>query len=433
MRTSMNFTAAGDAIIQRRIPNDFEGYSELAPFIEQGDARFFNLETTLCREGECFASQFSGGTYLRTVPEVLDDLKRFGFNMTTFNNNHAMDFSYDGLYKTLDALEQSGLIHAGVGKNLDLASCPRYFDTKNGRVALISVSTSFEPSMMAGNATARYPGRPGVNGIRLQERLFVLREEFEYIKKLAMKMKINSENEISRHEGYLPKLPHDVAEFGEIRFEIGDECKRMLELNEPDLKRIEKSLYEASFAADYTVLSIHSHELDGDSKEEVPAFLAELAHKCIDMGADAIIGHGPHLLRPIEIYCDKPIFYSLGDFILELYSVESAPADFFMQQELSPNQTVCELLKTRSKNFTVGLMEDRKMNQSVIPFWETYDRKMTALKLMPIELIMKGKKSDIGLPRKATSFEAIERLAEMSNKYGIVMQVGKDGIVDCKW
>ena len=89
----MKFTAAGDAIIQRRIQDDFVGYEELASFIIQGDARFFNLETTLNHEGECCSSQLSGGTYIRTNPEVLDDIKKFGFNMTSFNNNHAMDFS----------------------------------------------------------------------------------------------------------------------------------------------------------------------------------------------------------------------------------------------------------------------------------------------------------------------------------------------------
>ena len=107
----MKFTAAGDAIIQRRIPRDFPGYSELTPFISQGDARFFNLETTLNREGECFASQFSGGTWIRTNPEVLEDLKGFGFNMTSFNNNHALDFSYDGFLKTLEHVEASGLVN----------------------------------------------------------------------------------------------------------------------------------------------------------------------------------------------------------------------------------------------------------------------------------------------------------------------------------
>ena len=131
----MKFTAAGDAIIQRRIQNDFEGYEELRPFIMQGDARFFNLETTLNYEGECPASQFSGGTYIRTVPEVLDDLKLFGFNMATANNNHALDFSYEGLERTRTSLDESGLVHAGIGRNLAEASAPRYLDTKNGRVA----------------------------------------------------------------------------------------------------------------------------------------------------------------------------------------------------------------------------------------------------------------------------------------------------------
>ena len=66
----MKFTAVGDVIIARRIHKDFEGFSELCPIIEKGDARFFNLETTIHREGECYASETSGGTYLRTDPEV---------------------------------------------------------------------------------------------------------------------------------------------------------------------------------------------------------------------------------------------------------------------------------------------------------------------------------------------------------------------------
>lgn len=73
----MKFTAVGDVIIQRRIAENFKGYAQLRPFIERGDARFFNLETTLNEEGECFASQFSGGTYIRTTPKVLDDIKKW--------------------------------------------------------------------------------------------------------------------------------------------------------------------------------------------------------------------------------------------------------------------------------------------------------------------------------------------------------------------
>ena len=72
----MKFTAAGDAIIQKRIPVDYKGFKEISEFVNQGDAKFFNLETTLNKEGECFGNQFSGGTYIRANPEVLIELEK---------------------------------------------------------------------------------------------------------------------------------------------------------------------------------------------------------------------------------------------------------------------------------------------------------------------------------------------------------------------
>jgi poly-gamma-glutamate capsule biosynthesis protein CapA/YwtB (metallophosphatase superfamily) len=40
----------------------------------------------------------------------------------------------------------------------------------------------------------------------------------------------------------------------------------------------------------------------------------EFAHRLIDAGADIIFGHGPHVTRAIEIYKDRFIAYSLGNF-----------------------------------------------------------------------------------------------------------------------
>ena len=39
------------------------------------------------------------------------------------------------------------------------------------------------------------------------------------------------------------------------------------------------------------------------------------ARAVLDAGADAVVGHGPHVLRGIEFYLGKPIFYSLGNFL----------------------------------------------------------------------------------------------------------------------
>jgi hypothetical protein len=35
----------------------------------------------------------------------------------------------------------------------------------------------------------------------------------------------------------------------------------------------------------------------------------------IDAGADAVVGHGPHVLRGVEFHAGRPIFYSLGNFV----------------------------------------------------------------------------------------------------------------------
>ncbi len=429
----MKFTAVGDAIIGRRIQEDFEGYAELAPFIRQGDARFFNLETTLNEEGECFASALSGGTYLRTAPAVLEDLRKFGFNMTSFNNNHAMDYSYDGLLRTFEAVKDSGLVQAGVGYNLAQASAPQYLDTPNGRVALIAFNTTFNPSMMAGVQTERIKGRPGINGLRVSHMAVVSPEEFAYIKDLAKRTGINAEREIERKEGYFLDNGDNVCEFGEELFTVGEPTGVRYTVNKADMARLEKAIDEAKLQADYILISIHSHEIVGEAKETPTEYIRELAHHCIDIGAHAIIGHGPHLLRPIEVYKDCPIFYSLGDFVLQLYNVAFAPEEMYRAYGLPHNATVHELLKTRSHDFTIGLMTDRRMFETVIPCWEMADGKMTKLTLMPVTLSMDGNKSQIGLPRHDRYPAFVARLAAMCKPYGVEMTLTEDGLLECAW
>ncbi|MEP1032682.1 CapA family protein [Ekhidna sp.] len=41
----------------------------------------------------------------------------------------------------------------------------------------------------------------------------------------------------------------------------------------------------------------------------------ELSHLMIDNGADVVLGHGPHIVRAIEVYKERIIAYSLGNFL----------------------------------------------------------------------------------------------------------------------
>lgn len=45
----------------------------------------------------------------------------------------------------------------------------------------------------------------------------------------------------------------------------------------------------------------------------------ELAKELINLGVDAIIGHHPHVTQTIEYINDKPVFYSIGNFIADAY------------------------------------------------------------------------------------------------------------------
>lgn len=432
----MKFTAAGDILIQKRIADGYKGFETIGDFIRRGDGKFFNLEASLNYEGECFASQFSGGTYVRTNPEVLGDLEKFGFNMTSANQNHIMDFSYEGLLRTKAELDASNFVHAGIGCNLDEAAAPRYLETPNGRVALISVCTSFNPAMMAGRQSRRVPGRPGVNGVRHDEVLVVTPEQLKAVQEIGAQTHVNAPKDITRREGYDLPLPEGVAELGpNLRFRVakeGEEPHVEMTCNKTDLQRVIAAIEEAKFQSDYVMVSIHNHQIVGESKETVPTFIKEFAHAVIDAGANAVIGHGPHLLRAIEVYKDSPIFYSLGDFVIQLYNVELAPEEFYNKYGVHSDLSAYELLKKRSHNFTVGLMEQKVMLETVVPYWETENGKMTKLELLPVEVVTDGIQGLRGLPRVAENADFMYRLADLSSPYGVKIKM-KDGIGVCEW
>ena len=429
----MKFTLAGDMLIQRRIPSDYEGFAELKEHVEKGDARFLNLETTL-HNGEFFGNQYCGGSYLRTTPNALKDVRRYGFNMLSFANNHTMDFSHEGLLATKKAVDEADFPNTGAGANLDEASAPAYLDTKNGRAALISVvSTMNNDAAMAGKQSRRYKGRPGLNGLRIDECLQLTREQFEVVEEIARVSHINAQIDIERAEGYHPPLAEGVCMLKNMTFRMGDTTKYVTHPNKEDMERIKRSIYEAQMQADYIIVSIHSHELSGDAKENPADFLQEFAHTCIDAGAHLVVGHGPHLLRPIEIYKNRPIFYSLGDFVIHNECIPHAPEEMYAKQGLTSDATMRELFFDRSAGYTRGLMRDRRMLESVVPYVEMEGGKLKYLELMPIELNFEKKETwQKGNPRFSNKHGIIERLSSMSAPFGTKITIDDRGfgIVD---
>ena len=63
----------------------------------------------------------------------------------------------------------------------------------------------------------------------------------------------------------------------------------------------------------------------GEELEEKPTEQQrEMAHRLLDAGADAIIGGHPHVTQTIEWYKDRPIVYSLGNFVFDYFPYDPA-------------------------------------------------------------------------------------------------------------
>ena len=383
-----SFIATGDAFITRRFPEGgYEGFEAVRDCIMQHDVKFSNLEMTF-HDHEGYPAAFSGGTWAMADPRTLDDMKSFGFNLYNTANNHSHDYSHGGVLATIEHLRERDMIFAGTGKNLGDASRPCYLETKKARVAMIGVTSSFHESGMAGGQSADMCGRPGLNPLRFETVYHVTQEYYDQVAGLAALTKVNASMENSVKNGYKNPPPEGTFLFGKYKFKL-DETNWIESIpNETDMARIEGEIREAGKQADVVLVSIHAHETDeGDTK--VPAmFLETFARRCVDAGADVIIGHGPHELRGIEIYKGKPIFYSLGNFLFETETVDLQPYDAYLNKKLPLDTKVGAYMDDRSKMGTVGYGVLPEIWFSVMAAWDMEDGKTTEIRLYPISLGM---------------------------------------------
>ncbi|MEM8614468.1 MAG: CapA family protein, partial [Cyanobacteria bacterium P01_H01_bin.105] len=92
-----------------------------------------------------------------------------------------------------------------------------------------------------------------------------------------------------------------------------------------DLKASDKLIKQAEQQADIVVISVHAGAegtmaLNTYNKTEYflgenRGNLVQFSRSVIDSGADLVLGHGPHVPRAIELYKDRLIAYSLGNFL----------------------------------------------------------------------------------------------------------------------
>jgi hypothetical protein len=434
---------AGEAMISRGLmPYQEERFLGIRDLFHQADVRFANGEM-LFHNYENWPTYMSQ-TWMRCDPRFIKDLQWLGVNLVSCANNHGYDFGENGVLTNIRNLDEAGLIHAGSGRNYGESVAPAYLETPRGRVALVSATTSSRANSRAGEQRRDMNGRPGVNLIRWISEWTVDAEVFESLKRMAQAFKLRQrvpqwwlrgygfEGGPSDNVVYLPdrNLLGVGSEDPAARFVLGSAFERHTRMFQPDVERNLQSVRDARRMADWVIFSIHNHE-GGKTDDEPSEHIQWLARAVIDAGADVVIGHGPHLDRGIEVHKGRPIFYSLGNFIMQNDAVERTPQDALALFGLGHENTPADFYDARA----AAPPHAERIEGPGPGWWSAIvllsfaDRRLSAVSLHPLEFGFGLPRSQFGRPMLARgdiAQRALARFRDLSQPFGTRIDLDGD-------
>ena len=255
------FIGVGDIIIDREKPETIFRYVE--DVLRSADITYANCDQAYADKGTPNPAQASYSTS-KNIPALLHT----GIDAISLANNHSLDWGVEGIMETMDNLNKAGLPYVGTGKNLAEARKPVILERKGTKVGLLAYSSVHLDGYEATE------DRPGLVPIRVR----TIYEQVDY------------------QPGTPPKI---------ITIAYKEDLAAMID----DIKRLK---------AQVDVVVVYYHWGIHLLPRVIPMYCFKLGHEAIDAGADLIIGTHAHMLKGIEMYKGKAIFYSLGNFALEL-------------------------------------------------------------------------------------------------------------------
>ena len=269
MNEKITLLATGDNIPSRE---DYDSlYCHVAPVLKQADITFGQVETVLIDKAiedlyPYVASQ--ARMPCSSDPAVAEGMKRNGFDIVSFSSNHALDYGRTLFLNTISYLRDAGLEVIGVGADEEDARRFSVMERKGTKIAFLGYCSILPQDYWAQEA------RPGMNP--------------------------------ARGHTYYEQIEHDQP---------GTPPRIHSWAHKEDKAKMLEDIRKAKEQADIVVVSMHwgIHFTEA----QVAEYQFEYAHDAIDAGADLILGHHAHILKPIEVYKGKVIFYSLGNFAME--------------------------------------------------------------------------------------------------------------------
>jgi poly-gamma-glutamate synthesis protein (capsule biosynthesis protein) len=400
--------------------------------VRDSDVGFANLETNVTDPPD-YAGPMRG---FNAPASIIPDIKSWGIKMVNRANNHVNDSGDEGLMETVRLLEKAGVVSAGTGRNFREAESAQYLETPKGRIGIFAMHSSEGASVASdGDGTAFTPPSAGLNPLRLTTYINVTQADIDTLRKVRdSTYVVNDEVVTAGPPPGGPRDPKDRITIGTTNYRAGGTVGSISYTISPDeMRRIVRGIKNGKYFSDFMITTIHAHQGKWVAERfpqetSTPDFLIELAHRAIDSGSDAFLGHGPHALRGIEIYRGKPIFYGLGQFVRESDWRLITPQNYTARGE---NPDTTELTRAEVGMWTTP--RDKPMYRSIVAINRYDGGQLREVRLYPVDLGWERPLSKVGIPalaKGAVAQEILLQIQKLSRPFGTDVRIqGEVGVI----
>jgi len=257
----LTLLAVGDVAIDHEDPEST--FYHVAEVLRSADICYANCEQPLSDKGTPNPKQA-----IYSNPETIRALLYAGIDIVSLANNHAQDWGKEAFLDTMERLERAGIHYVGAGKNLAEARRPVILERNECRIGFLAYC-SVGPEGFDYEAQDDRPGYAPLRAWTIYEH-------------------------VDPQPGTWPRI---------VTIPYREDLERMVD----DVRTLRKKV---------DVVVVCPHWGLHVKPRVIPMYCFDIAHVAIDAGADLIIGTHPHVLKGIEVYRGRVIFYSTGDFAM---------------------------------------------------------------------------------------------------------------------
>ena len=266
MNRTTNIVAVGDLAGNRPEPDSI--FDLVRGEIGKADIAFGQIEAVYSNHGLLNVSGTSSP--LRGDPENVAAMARAGFSIASLASNHCMDYGVEGFLDMLQQFRSAGIKIFGAGENLAHARKPLITEHNGNRIGWLAYCSILPMRYWADI------DRPGCAPARA-------RTVYETL------------------EPDQPGTPPRIITYP----------------NDEDLSAMITDIKSIRAEVDAVIVSMHwgLHFREA----ELATYESKYGRAAVDAGADVVLGHHQHILKPVEVYRGKPIIYGMANFAFDMH------------------------------------------------------------------------------------------------------------------